>query len=559
MSSSCDLIHSYLFFFAAKGSKIIFGFLVALVLLAIVYWMLRSIGIDRNTPPSMVGRRIMSFFRSTYRPLLMGGYWKRAARLEENSKFDGAVDVYLQLFDFDGLINTRASIAILNDRVLEHLEELCVQVGYPFPTQRIDRLREDIYDYFLVKQKYLAPSDFDGTELIRPENEHRFSEKLNLSQEYSLVDGFRNFLESFARKLKQHILSGAPPIVTAEQQQAAQHSLEMSVPDNGALPSSMAFESIDPFGVSRPISGDEIAAPADLFNPPVLEASQPPALTPAPGIFGAGVSTDAPLPPPPDSFVSGPGMTAPSVGGPPVGGPPSLPVDANPFSFDDPRVPHHEATGRLHKLPGSEDDSPFQSGPPSEEEATQTGPAPIPASAPPGFPQPTGGFPGFASQPQPTGGFPGFSSQPPGSATPPPNVSGAPGFPQPTGGFPGFSSQPPGPATTPSGTPGFPQPTGGFPGFNSQPPGPATSPSGAPGFPQPTGGFPGFSSQPPGPATPPPNVSGAPGFPQPTGGFPGFASLPPGPVTPPPSGGGFPQPTGGFPGFPSTPPDEEKK
>ena len=176
MSSSWDIVHPYQFYFAAKGSKVFLGILVALFLLGILYWMLKSIGIDRNTPPSMVWRKFLSVLRSYFRPILTSGHWKKAARLEENKKYDAAVDVYMGLFDFDGLINARASIAIRNDTVLEHLESICVQVGYPFPNQRISRLREDIYDYFLVKQKIQSPTDFDGTALIRAENEHRFSE-----------------------------------------------------------------------------------------------------------------------------------------------------------------------------------------------------------------------------------------------------------------------------------------------------------------------------------------------------------------------------------------------
>ncbi|TNE44227.1 MAG: hypothetical protein EP343_31235 [Deltaproteobacteria bacterium] len=558
MSFRWELIQNPNFLFAAKASKVILAIVVAIGLLGIVYWMLRSLGIDRNTPPSMILRKLYGFLRSFYRPFLSGGKWKKAAKWEEKKKYDAAVDIYLDLFDFDGLTSSRASIAIHNDRCLEHLEDVCKVVGYPFPNDRINRLREDIYDFFLVKQKYLSPTDYDGTELTRPENEQRFSDKLNFSQEQALVDGFRNFMQSFTAKLKKHIISGAPPIVTPEDSAVSVSNVNMDSVVNpfeaGGNPAPAVFEPpADPFGSSPPVEA-EIPLPEP------------------PGIFGQA-QQDAPLPAPPDPFGAPPAGQQPAS----LGAPPMPPSEPNPFSIDDPRVPHHEATGRIHKLPGEHDD--FVQDSPAE--STQIAPMPTPGgpgmAGGPGFPQPTGGFPGFGGAPatpnppmtpafpQPTGGFPGLGA---GPATPPPGV--APSAPQPTGGFPGFAGTPgtPIPGSQPPGTPGFPQPTGGFPGFAGAPATP--NPAATPAFPQPTGGFPGFAA---GPNTPTPGSQppGAPGFPQPTGGFPGFAA---GPATPPPNPGsqppgapGFPQPTGGFPGFggaPSTPPpfppsDEDNK
>lgn len=553
MSFRWELIQSPSFLFAAKGSKVILAIVVAIGLLGIVYWMLRSLGIDRNTPPSMILRKLHGFLRSFYTPVLSGGKWKRAAKWEEKKKYDAAVDIYVQLFDYDGLLSSRASIAIHNDRCLEHLEDVCKVVGYPFPTDRINRLREDIYDFFLVKQKYLAPTDYDGTELTRPENEQRFSDKLNLTQEQALVDGFRNFLQSFSAKLKKHIISGAPPIVTPED------------PSQSVAVSNVDLENVVNHyegGVSEAISAPPLPAPSDPFGAPAaVEAPLPE----PPGIFGANQS-DAPLPAPPNPFGNAVSQPA-ELGAPPAPPMPSAP-EPNPFSIDDPRVPHHEATGRIHKLPGQEEDHIS-----SPAESTQIAPMPQPGNAGfpggPGFPQPTGGFPGMGSTPptpnpaaaatpafpQPTGGFPGFAGPPPT-----PNPGMAPSTPQPTGGFPGLTGGigTPAPGSQPPGAPNFPQPTGGFPGFGGAPATP--NPAATPAFPQPTGGFPGFAG---GPGTPAPGSQppGAPNFPQPTGGFPGFGGAPAtpnpaGPASQPPGAPGFPQPTGGFPGFgaPGTPP-----
>lgn len=534
MSLRWEFVDRHSVFLAASLTKVLWGLLLVVGLLAIVYWMLRSIGIDRNTPPSMVWRKVLAFVRSFYRPLLIRGQWKKATQLEESQKLDGAVDIYVQIFDYDGLLSSQVSIAIHNDRCLEHVEEICKRVGFPYPAERINRLREDIYDYFLVKLKYLSPSDYDGTPLIRAENEHRFFDKLNLRQEEQFIEDFREFFESFSTKLKRHIASGAPPIEapvvsTASYPDMAAGTAGASVSESYGM-GSFDGAGFGNAGMSQPVS-QPIVAP----------------LPAAPGIFGSNRVEDAPLPPPPDLF-GGSGFSG----------------EANPFALDDPRMPHHEATGRLHKLPGVADDTPFHQGLrdvelPLQEEPTRQGPIPKPPVQPtlrpvnPGLggPQPTGGFPGLSlggtpaapAFPQPTGGFPGLGQ---GAPTPAVAQVSPSAFPQPTGGFPGFAAQGNPFSAAPSAAPSTPQPTGGFPGFAkpthpapTPAPGTGSQPPGAPNFPQPTGGFPGFAG---GSAAP------APSFPQATGGFPGFGSnIPISPASPAPAS--FPQPTGGFPGF----------
>lgn len=548
MSFHWDSVNIPSFLFAAKVSKYLWGLLVFAGLLGILYWILRSIGIDRNTPPSMIWRKVLAFARSFYRPIFLKGRWKKAAQCEESQKWDAAVEMYVQLFDYDGLLSSRANIAIHNDRCLEHVEDICKRVGYPYPADRINRLREDIYDYFLVKMKYLAPSDYDGSALIRAENEHRFFDKLNLRQEEQFIEDFREFFESFAAKLKHHILSGAPPVVTPviPKPASAGESVEIS---NISLHDNMD---------SRDSQWAEEHTGSDLAIP---QEAKPSMLAPAPSIFGGGRVEEAPLPPPPDLFAG-------SRGG--------FTAEPNPFSLDDPRVPHLDATGRLHKLPGAGEDRAFQanpqesrkSSPPISDTARLGLSSPPSSSASAAFPQPTGGFPGFAAgpaapiaSPQPTGNFPGFGGnvtapaaqavqvapkapvapQPTGNfpglgigATPFASTPMAPITPQPTGGFPGFANAPSVGPGTPSPAPSFPQPTGGFPGFGTG------SPAPAPNFPQPTGGFPGLGQGKP-PQTPSPSAIN---FPQSTGGFPGFGGNPVSPVA-----STIPQPTGGFPGF----------
>tara|TARA_B100001989_G_C24546531_1_gene471165 strand:- start:1689 stop:3230 length:1542 start_codon:yes stop_codon:yes gene_type:complete len=498
-------MNNSVFFAALSAQKIIGAAILSLLLLFIVFLMLRSIGIDSKTPPSMIIRKIKLFFRSVYAPITFGKKLEKAEALEDKQNMAAALEIYISAFDFDGMLSTNAKIAIINDTILEKIEEICDRTGYTYPVERINRFREDIYDYFLVRQKYISPMDYDGTPLHRAENENRFKDEIGLAQERALTDGFEQFLTGLVKKIQKHTKSSGVVILPRGQKHKA---------DPGEVQSEMM----------------PIEAPMSTFNNVEEESiAPPPAQEEEIADPFAGMSTD-----------SGFGESA----------------QGNPFAVEDPKDPFNEATGTINRLPGAEDDlaqadSAFGSLLSKKEE-------PIPAPPQPaGMPQPTGGFPGFGNPqppapaqggfPQPTGGFPGFGNQQAPAPTPPPT-----GMPQPTGGFPGFGQQPPAPAQggfpqqTPPPQAGFPQPTGGFPGFGQQPPAP-TPPPAQGGFPQPTGGFPGLGQQPPAPAqggfpqqTPPPQG----GFPQPTGGFPGF-----GQQQPPAQQGGFPQPTGGFPGL----------
>ncbi len=570
-----------IFWLAADPIKILSGLVLGVVMVGIMLLILRSMGIDSQTPPAMVWRKIKLFFGALILPILASRKLKEADILEEGGKLSEALAIYLRLFDFDGMLSSNATLAIHNETLLERIEDICERTGYDFPAEQINRFREDIYDYYLVRQMHLTPVDYDGTPLHRPENEDRFKDKLNMTQERDLIKGFEHFLSTLIQRIQEHLHRGgvvARPRVKKPQVSPSQVGL--NTPD---VPMG-AEDSADAAGEQGDIyrNDPERALPARGFAPPSGHAAPP--------------------------------------------------KEANPFSVDDPRSPFSESTGTLRKLTGVEEDqpsaNPFASPAPAAPNANpfaqrsqdalaavnggpvmpmQARPAgmaipqpaamPVPAMAAPA-PQPTGGFPNFGQAPattpsgtfpapggfpgaaprpaapsfpqpvspqtmapQPTGGFPGFQGPPLGGQAPRPAASGFPQpmapqpmAPQPTGGFPGFQGPPLGGQAPRPAAPGFPQPmgpqpTGGFPGFQGPPQAAPMPPAGAP-FPQPTGGFPGMQ----GPSTgsmPSPRPA-APGFPQPTGGFPGFQG-PPQSAPMPPAGSPFPQPTGGFPGFQGPP------
>jgi hypothetical protein len=322
---------------------------------------------------------------------------------------------------------------------------------------------------------------------------------------------------------------------------------------NTPSPPSKPSMSVSAFGNHQPSGGDF----ADIFGSPrsnVSANSDENDLIPPSDLFefdqnsGSAEGTQMA----PYSFNSGREQFAqPQHQASAYGNTPSLSApDPNPFAIDDPRLPYQEATGLIHKLPGVEDDISSTNNDPFSNllnNQSQYYSPNTPAQKTSGafgagisLPQPTGGFPNFAtagrsapmsqgnpSFPQPTGGFPGFGHQ----GTPAPMSQGNPSFPQPTGGFPGFGHQGT-PTPMSQGNPSFLQPTGGFPGFGHQGT-PTPMSQGNPSFPQPTGGFPGFGHQ----GTPTPMSQGNPSFPQPTGGFPSFG-----------------QPNPNFPSSNSTPP-----
>ncbi len=568
--------HPFLFVAAMSASKIIGSVVLLLFLLFVGYLILRSMGIDHHTPPSMIFRKIRLFFRSFFAPFLYKKRFAQAEALDKKGQVAEALDIYLSLFDFDGLLASNANIAIQNDTILERIEDICDRTGYEFPAEQINRFKEDIYDYFLVRQKYLSPADYDGTPLHRPENEKRFKQNLNLQQEQALIEKFEQFLTTLVTKLKKHSQKdgivirpksdqpkmGSPDVFAVEEEMPASNAPMASFASQEALQSPLSAS-------SQQVEEEEVADPFAGLGPASASAS---------------VEDSS------DPFAS-----------------------QNPFAVEDPKDPFKEVTGTINKLPGPADDpspiaassDPFAGISSSNTNQPPATPAPAspssssfpsstptssepPQSFPPNpftTPQPTGGFPGFGnsspaptpsspslpspaptpaptSMPQPTGGFPGFGQTQP--SAPNPLLNQNPLQPQqPTGGFPGFN-QPPTPApgfpppannpfappqqqnpsvgpafSTPSGTfgsvpaPPTPQPTGGFPGFTSQPPAPNPTPAPT-SMPQPTGGFPGFTPQPPAPAPAP--TSSMPGMPQPTGGFPGF-----GQPTPPPNPGFPPQ------------------
>lgn len=534
MASSWALALTGSLLFAAKASKIMGAIGVLVVLLFIIYLMIRSLGFNSKTPPKMVLRKLSVVLRSFYAPLFYPRKLNAANELHDAGKLAEALEIYLNVFDFDGLTSSRAEIAIHNDTVLEYIEEICEQTSYDFPSERINRFREDLYDYFLVKTKYLAATDYDQTPLHRPENEDRFKDDLNLSKESELIEGFEHFLTTLCSKIEQHLKQGAQVLPrgtkTSKPKPEAQAQFAADTPATPA----------DPFAASAPagpFGGTGESAQVDLPPPPAdpFGGNANP--------FG-GADEPAEIGSPPDPFAS----SAPAGD---VAAPAGLfgdgqASDADPFSFNDPLDPYHDATGVMHKLPGAAEDPPAAAAPPPPPVGDGTQMTPMPAP-PPGLgtsvPQPTGGFPGLGAPnsgipappapsgfPQPTGAFPGFGDAP--AAPQPtgafPGTAPGGGFPQPTGAFPGFGNQ---------GAPAAPQPTGAFPGMGGAP---MTPPLGG-GFPQPTGGFPGFQQAPPAAPTG--------GFPPPAGGgFPGGGA----PMTPP-AGGGFPQPTGGFPGFQQAP------
>ena len=507
----------------ASPLKLVAAVAIVIIMIVTVYMMLRSLGFDKRTPPTVVFRKIMFWFRAQVAVRTLSGKLNKAEELESKGKLGEASQIYLNNFLFDGLMSTNAKVAMHNEELLERIEEVCVRAYYDFPADRINRYREDLYDYFLVRERLLDPDGAQNVPLHRAENEERFKNSLNLSQEKSLIEGFQNMLTSVVKKLQNHMKGGArirskeeaqavlreQAAERMEQAQIQQQAVAPAAPAPSAAPSLFGGASENPFG-SAPASNpfdQEIASPFDD----------------SPGDPFGGMSSSPPAAP----FGSSGGDDIPN----PFGS--SAPID-NPIAPPTPpsSSPDDDAFGDLLSRPPEPEPAP-----------------PVPAMGAPmasGMPQPTGGFPGMAGgQPQPTGGFPGMTGgqpQPtggfPGLGGPPANGPAGGGFPglgagqpQPTGGFPGLGGGQPQPTGGfPGMTGGQPQPTGGFPGFGG-------------GQPQPTGGFPGLGGGQPQPTGGFPGMTG--GQPQPTGGFPGFGSNPPQPS-------GFPQPTGGFPG--SNPP-----
>ncbi len=473
--------------FAIKPGKVAGIVIISLISVGILIWLLRSLGIDRNSPPDMIWRKIRVLFLSYFGPIVGSKKWKEAERLEKEGKYSQALKIYFSLLELDAFMSSSATLAVHNDTVLEKIEEICEKVGYPFPEEQLSRLREDIYDYYLVKQKVLSPSEYDSSLLNRPENEARFEDKISLVQEKKLIDNLRDFLSSFIEKVIHHIESGAPPIQKKEKKP------ELPLPEE--KPGGLPLPSNAPFQQSgqSPL-GEE---PSSVTQPPISE----PALSKSPFPSSDGAEEeDEPLrdeegtalsaPPPPPEVAKKLFSSSSSL----------FSAEEKKEEADDPFAKLLSNSGdKAEESQQSPQNSPQQneppkiSPPPTSQSSAQIS-APIPSNSPEspnikiggqnsGAPQPTGGFPGIQNQnspfPQPTGGFPGVQNQ------------NSP-FPQPTGGFPGVQNQG-----------ARPQPTGGFPGIQNQ-----NSP-----FPQPTGGFPGIQNQ------------NSP-FPQPTGGFPGMTPAP---------------------------------
>lgn len=548
--------------FAAETTKNVNYVGVAVIgalLLVIIVLMLRSLGFNSKTPPSMVFRKMLVFIKSFYAPILLGKKLAKGEELHDNGKLAEALDVYLSVFYFDGLTSTRHQIAIHNESILERIEEVAEETSYTYPLDRISRFQDDLYDYFLVKMKYLAPSDYDGTPLHRPENEERFRDKLNLSQERQLIESFEHFLTTLVHKIQQHIKSGAKILPRGTRTSAPREAIPPM--EEAFVSTDTPSASMDPFG-SAPSEGQEVGPPPDLFGGST-------------SLFGEAEQAEELPSPPADPFASPVDPFGHSSSGPAVevSAPDDLfaQEDQNPFSINDPHDPFNESTGVLHKLPGAVEDQGLL--PPAPVERNTQGS--VQAIQPPTIPQPSIPSMPAVPGPQPTGGFPGLGAPtvaPPMTApmTPPGPAMNHPtgGFPQPTGGFPGFAAPTNNFAATPTNngfpglgpgqvgqTPQAPQPTGGFPGFNASNPVAQPTASGAfpnvginSGMPQPTGGFPGFTA---------PSVAAVPplsaGMPQPTGGFPGFTGSSAG--LPAMNTGGFPQPTGGFPGFAASNPN----